>query len=62
MPRDYLLPYHEWRRLSRRAHAAQQLNPSEVAGLFAVSMHRSIRLFARDHEELIHEWTRRIYS
>jgi proteasome lid subunit RPN8/RPN11 len=41
----YILPYREWRRLSRRAYRAQQLDHGEVCGLFATDRQRRIALF-----------------
>jgi len=52
MLREYRLPYREWRRVSRRAYAAQQRDQSEVAGLIAVGRHREIRLeFVRNESD-----------
>jgi len=38
------LPVREWRRLRRRAYAAQQIDVSEICGLFAVRANRQIFL------------------
>jgi proteasome lid subunit RPN8/RPN11 len=45
MPVQYILPHREWRRLSRRAYAAQQRHHAEVCGLFASDKDRRIALF-----------------
>jgi hypothetical protein len=45
MPRGYQLPFREWRRLSRRAKAAQKRGCFEVRGLLGTSRDLQIGLF-----------------
>src|ERR1700728_4499364 len=46
----YTLPFRQWRRLRRRANAAQQNGIFEVAGLFARDSKDRIRLFFIENE------------
>jgi len=52
MSREYRLPYREWRRLSRRAYAAQQRDQFEIGGVISTNGDREIRLeFVRNESD-----------
>jgi len=48
--RSFYLPFREWRRLSRRAYAAQQNGQMEIAGLLASDVKRRLSLFFLKNE------------